>query len=73
MPEIRSRNHRKCNTRIVFHVVRAMPIARQRFAKHIPGEANAPNNRGSIAMHRRGKQALPRIQAIFRGVLAKWI
>jgi hypothetical protein len=30
-------------------MVRAMPIARQRVANHIPAEANARNNRISIA------------------------
>jgi hypothetical protein len=58
--------------RIIFYVVRAIPIARQRVAKHIPAEANMRNNR-SIARQRRDKQALSTIQAVFRVVRAKWI
>jgi hypothetical protein len=46
-------------------VVPAMPIARQRVAKHISSEANARNNRTSIAKQRRGKQALSTIQDMF--------
>jgi hypothetical protein len=34
MPEIGARNIRKGIARIVFYVVRAMPIARQRSDKH---------------------------------------
>jgi hypothetical protein len=52
-------------------VVRAMPIARQRVAKHIPAEANARNNTRSIARQRHGKQALSTIQAVFREIRAK--
>jgi hypothetical protein len=46
-------------------VVRAVPIARQRAAKHIPAEANARNNSTSIARQRRGKQVWSTIQAVF--------
>jgi hypothetical protein len=42
-----------------------MPITRQRVTKHIPAEANAPNNKRSIARQRRGKQALSRIRDMF--------
>jgi hypothetical protein len=49
--------------RSVFYVVRDMPIARQRVAKHIPAEVG--NNRISIARKRRGKQDLSTIQAMF--------
>jgi hypothetical protein len=35
-PEIRARNNRKDIARSAFYVVRAMPIARQRVAKHNP-------------------------------------
>jgi hypothetical protein len=38
-------------------MVRAMVIARQQVAKHIPAEANARKNRTSIARQRRGKHA----------------
>jgi hypothetical protein len=48
-----------------FYVVGAMPIARQRVTKHIPADANTWNNRRSITKQRRGKQALPTIQAVF--------
>jgi hypothetical protein len=57
---------------IVFCVVRTMPTARQRVAKHIPAEANAQNNRFN-ARQRCGKQALSRIQAVFHGVCGKWM
>jgi hypothetical protein len=46
-------------------VVRALTIARQRVAIHIPVEANAWNNRRSISRQRRGKQALSTIQTVF--------
>jgi hypothetical protein len=46
-------------------VVRAMPFARQRVAKHIPAEVNARNNRTSIAKQRRGKHSLSTTQAVF--------
>jgi hypothetical protein len=49
----------------LFYVVCAMPIARQRIAKHIPAEANARNNRRCIDRQRRGKQALSTIQVVF--------
>jgi hypothetical protein len=39
--------------------------AGQRFAKRIPAEANARNNRTSIATQRRGKHASPTIEAVF--------
>jgi hypothetical protein len=52
-------------------MVRSMRIAWQRVAKHIPAEANARNNRRSIARQRRGKQALSAIQVVFHGVRAK--
>jgi hypothetical protein len=55
----------KSIARSVFYVVRAMPIDRQRVAKHIPSEANARNNRTSIVRQRGGKQALSTIQAVF--------
>jgi hypothetical protein len=42
-----------------------MPIARQRVAKHISAEANAPKNWKSIAKQRRRKQALSTIQTVF--------
>jgi hypothetical protein len=42
-----------------------MPIARQRVAKHIPADANARNNRTSIAKELRCNQALSTIQAVF--------
>jgi hypothetical protein len=45
MPEIRTCNNGKGIARIVFYVVRAMPIAGQWVAKHIPTKANAWNNR----------------------------
>jgi hypothetical protein len=51
-PEIRAGNNRKGIAGSIFYVVRAMPIARQRVAKHIPVEANARNNRTSIARQR---------------------
>jgi hypothetical protein len=51
--------------RRVFYVFRAMPIARQQVAKHIPAEANARNNKTPIARQRRGKQALTTIRAVF--------
>jgi hypothetical protein len=38
-------------------MVRAMDIARQRVAKHIPAEANAGNNRTFVVRQRRGKYA----------------
>jgi hypothetical protein len=62
---MRSRNKRKGTGRIVFYVVRTMPIVWQRIAKHIPAEANARNNRITIARQRRGKQALSTIRAVF--------
>jgi hypothetical protein len=68
--EIRARNNRKRIARIVSYVVRAMSIARQRAAKHIPTEANARNNGRSIARQWRGKQALSTIQVVFR---ANWM
>jgi hypothetical protein len=49
----------------VFYVVLAMPIARQRVAKHILAEANA-RNRTSIARQRRSKHAFAKIEeAVF--------
>jgi hypothetical protein len=39
--------------------------ARQRVAKYIPAKENAQNNRRSIAMQRRGKQALTTIETVF--------
>jgi hypothetical protein len=72
MSVIQARNNRKDIARIVFCVVRAM-IARQRAAKHIPTEANARNNRRSIARQRHGKQAFSTMQAVFRVVRVKWI
>jgi hypothetical protein len=48
-----------------FYVIRAMPIARQRVAKHIPVEAHARNNRTYIARQQLGKQALLTIQDVF--------
>jgi hypothetical protein len=47
-----ARNNRKDIARSVFYVVRAIPIARQRIAKHIPAEANTQNNRTFIARER---------------------
>jgi hypothetical protein len=44
-PEIRERNNWKGIARSVFYVVRAMPIARQRVAKHIPVEINSRKDR----------------------------
>jgi hypothetical protein len=46
-----------CTARSVFYVVRAVPIATQWVAKHIPAEANAWNNRRAIARQQH-KQAL---------------
>jgi hypothetical protein len=52
--------------RSVFYVVRAMTIARQRVAKHIPAEASKRNSRTSIARQRRGKHAFVTIEeAVF--------
>jgi hypothetical protein len=66
MHEVRARNNRKGIGRSVFYVVCAMPIARQRVAKHISTEANARNNRSSIVRQRRGKHAFKTIQeAVF--------
>jgi hypothetical protein len=42
-----------------------IPIARQRLGKHIPAEANARNNRTSIARHRISKHASLTIEAMF--------
>jgi hypothetical protein len=42
-----------------------MPIAIQRVVKHIPAEANARNNRTSIARQRYGKQTLSTTQDVF--------
>jgi hypothetical protein len=49
-------------------VLRAMPIARQRFARHIPALGK---DRVSIVRQQRGKQLLSKIQVVFRGVRAK--
>jgi hypothetical protein len=65
MPKIRACNNRKAIARIVFYVVHAMPIAGQRGAKHTPAEANAQNNRRSIARKQCGKQALSIVQTVF--------
>jgi hypothetical protein len=46
------------------YIVTCILIARQRLAKHIPAEANARNNRTSIARHGRGKQASSTTQAV---------
>lgn len=51
----------KGTARSVLYVVRAMPMARQRVAKHIPAEANERNNWTSVARQRRGIQALSTI------------
>jgi hypothetical protein len=58
-------NNRKSIARSVFYVVRSMPIARQRVAKHISEEENERNNWRYIARQRRSKQALSTIQAVF--------
>jgi hypothetical protein len=52
-------------------VVRAIPIARQRVAKHTPAKANAWNNRTSIARQGRGKEALSTKQTVFSVASAK--
>jgi hypothetical protein len=51
--------------RIVFYVVCAMSISKERVAKYISAEANARNNRTSIARQRHGKQGLSTIQTVF--------
>jgi hypothetical protein len=66
-------HNRKDVARSVFYVVRAMSIARQRVAKHIPAETNAWKNRISIARQRPSKQALSTIQAVFRGDREAWL
>jgi hypothetical protein len=68
MPEIRARNNRKYITRGVFCLVRAMPIARKRVAKHVP--ASVPwKNRTSISRQRKGKQPHELLRdGVFRGV-----
>jgi hypothetical protein len=40
---------KKSTAKIIFYVIRAMTISRQRVDKHIPAEDNGRNN-GSIAM-----------------------
>jgi hypothetical protein len=40
-------------------------IARQRLSKHIPVEANARNNKTSIAVHRISKHASLATEAVF--------
>jgi hypothetical protein len=62
MPEIHTCNNRKGIARTVFYVDCTMPIVRQKVAKHIPTEANAQNNRRSIARQWHGKHALSTIQ-----------
>jgi hypothetical protein len=42
-----------------------IPIARQRLGKHIPAEANARNNRTSIAKQRISKHTSLTIEAVF--------
>jgi hypothetical protein len=65
MPKIRARSNRKGIARIVFYVVRTMPIARQQVAKHIPAEVNVQNNRRFTARQWCDKQALSTKQAVF--------
>jgi hypothetical protein len=48
MPEIRARNNRKGISGSVFCLVRVMPIARQRIAKHVSAEEDARSNGTSI-------------------------
>jgi hypothetical protein len=64
-PETRTRGTTRSIARSVLRVVRAMPTARQKIAKHIPAEANARTNRTSTARQWRGKQALQTIQVVF--------
>jgi hypothetical protein len=61
----RARNNRKGVAKSVFYVVRAMPIAMQRVAKHILAETNARDNMTSIARQRSSKHG------VFRGVHAE--
>jgi hypothetical protein len=51
-PEIGARKNRKGIARSVFHVVCIMSLGRRRVAEHTPVEANARNNRTSIARQR---------------------
>jgi hypothetical protein len=47
------------------YTVTCIPIARQRLGKHIPAEANARNNKTSIAGQRISKRASLTIEAVF--------
>jgi hypothetical protein len=49
----------------MFNTVTCIPIARQQLGKHIPVEANARNNRTSIAKQRISKHASLTIEAVF--------
>jgi hypothetical protein len=54
------------------YTVTCTPIARQRFGKHIPAEANAQNNTTSVARQRSYKHASLTIEdGVFRGVRAE--
>jgi hypothetical protein len=46
-------------------IVTCIPIARQRLGKYIPAEANAINNRTSIARQRISKHAFLITEAVF--------
>jgi hypothetical protein len=56
----------------VDNIVTCIPIARQGVGKHVPAEANARNNRTSIATQRSCKYASLTIEdGVFRGVCAE--
>jgi hypothetical protein len=54
-------------------IATCIPIARQRLGKHITAEANALNNRSSIAKQRISKHASLKTEADFCVVRAKWL
>jgi hypothetical protein len=47
------------------NIVTYKPIAKQRFSKHIPAEANARNNRASISRQRISNHAALRTETVF--------
>jgi hypothetical protein len=54
-------------------IVTSIPIATQRFGRHIPTQANARNNRTSIVRQQISKHTSLTIEAAFCVVRAKWL
>jgi hypothetical protein len=79
---LHSHRHVKLNSYLIYiylpsliylHIVTCIPTARQRLGKHIPAQANSLNNRTSIARQRISKHTSLIIEAVFRGIRAKWL